>query len=94
MNVGDEVKTRLEYGMQGHLQEPVETGTVVYMHPEGRYYTAEFAFEKGTVRESFLIMDPERVVDEPRLYPGMPGYKQGPRVGGHNMSRNGGGRHV
>ncbi|MBO6266782.1 MAG: hypothetical protein J6M06_00970 [Synergistaceae bacterium] len=30
-------------------------GTVVYIHPEGRYHTVEFRFKNGaTVRESFL----------------------------------------
>ena len=34
------------------------TGMVVYIHPEGRYYTAEFRTDKGRFRECF--MGPER----------------------------------
>jgi len=26
---------------------------VIYVHPQGRYYTVEFHFPKGTIRESF-----------------------------------------
>ena len=30
------------------------TGTVVYIHPKGRYHTVEFVLPLGTVRESFM----------------------------------------
>lgn len=30
------------------------TGKVVYIHPEDRYYTVEFAFRFGKFRECFL----------------------------------------
>ena len=39
------------------------TGTVVYVHPEGRYYTVEFIFGRRRFRESFL--SPERRGEEP-----------------------------
>lgn len=29
------------------------TGTVVYIHPRGRFYTLEFKFPRGSFRESF-----------------------------------------
>lgn len=31
----------------------VATGTVVYIHPKGRFYTLEFTFPGGSFRESF-----------------------------------------
>lgn len=42
--VGDTVKRRIEYGMNGGTLLPPETGTVVYVHPEGRFYRVEFSF--------------------------------------------------
>lgn len=30
------------------------TGKVVYIHPEGRYYMAEFTFRFGKFRECFM----------------------------------------
>lgn len=33
--------------------KPAE-GTVVYIHPLGRYYTLEFAYRGGVFRESFI----------------------------------------
>lgn len=30
------------------------TGLVVYVHPQGRFYTVEFVFDKGSFRESFF----------------------------------------
>jgi hypothetical protein len=88
MNVGDQVKVRLDYGMQGSINNPVETGRVIYIHPEGRYYTAEFRFEKGTFRESFPIQDPARIAPQP-VHPGVPGYKPGPHLGGYKKHMGG-----
>lgn len=61
--VGDRVRRRIEYGMNGGTLLPPERGTVVYVHPEGRFYTVEFTFtgRGGRVRkfrESY-IADPE-----------------------------------
>lgn len=29
------------------------TGKVIYVHPKGRFYVAEFAFQDGAIRESY-----------------------------------------
>lgn len=56
--VGDTVRRRVEYGMNGGSLLPPETGTVVYVHPEERFYTVEFAFTSRwgvrRFRESYL----------------------------------------
>lgn len=56
--VGDRVRRRIEYGMNGGPLLPPETGTVVYVHPEGRFYTVEFTFTGPwgvrRIRESYL----------------------------------------
>lgn len=31
------------------------TGTVVYVHPRGRFYTVEFCFPFGSFRESYIV---------------------------------------
>lgn len=56
LKVGDKVKRRPET-----FHDPEEgrwammEGTVVYIHPEGRYHTVEFSFGYGRkARESFL----------------------------------------
>lgn len=63
VKVGDRVKRRIEYGMEGGTMLPAEWGTVVYVHPEGRFYTVEFTFpydgEVRKFRESYH-MDPPR----------------------------------
>ena len=70
VNIGDRVKARIHYGMEGGTQLPMETGTVVYIHPEGRFYTLEFSFPDrhgGTqrFRESYIMAPPpERLVTE------------------------------
>lgn len=56
MNVGDKVRKPIEYGMSGGTLLGPVPGTVVYVHPSGRWYTAEFKLDGGTVRESFLTM--------------------------------------
>lgn len=48
MNIGDKQRVRLESGL-------TRTGTVVYIHPFGFYYTLEFECKFGKYRESFLI---------------------------------------
>lgn len=58
MNIGDKV-TRIPNFLMGHEQSPIReaakplTGTVVYIHPQGRYYTVEFDLGLGKVRESY-----------------------------------------
>lgn len=51
--VGDKVRRRISYGGNGGTILPPETGTVVYVHPEGRFYRVEYAFEgrDGRVRK-------------------------------------------
>lgn len=48
MKVGDRVAVKTSNDM-------VERGTVVYIHPEERYYTAEFKGLFGSFRESFFF---------------------------------------
>ena len=59
LKVGDRVKRRIEYGMEGGTLLPAEWGTVVYIHPERRFYTVEFTFPYGKkvrkFRESYTM---------------------------------------
>ena len=59
IKLGDRIRQRIHYGMNGGTMLPSEEGTVVYIHPEGRFYTLEFTFPNrwGRVqkfRESYL----------------------------------------
>ena len=65
MKLGDKVRVRCNWteivennnhNRHGGNMRKHETaeGTVVYIHPKGRYYTLEFRFQSGTFRESFL----------------------------------------
>ena len=51
VKVGDRVKRHVYYGMEGGTLLPPEKGRVVYIHPEGRFFTAEFTFAKGSFRD-------------------------------------------
>ena len=60
MRVGDTVRktisSRATSGTGGVRlpEEEIEyEGKVIYVHPKGRYYTAEFTFRDGTTRESY-----------------------------------------
>lgn len=55
IRLGAEILAPIEYGMEGGTRLPPERGRVVYIHPEGRFYTLEFTFERGSFRESFLL---------------------------------------
>ena len=44
LKVGDRVRCKVHYGMEGGGRLPAEEGTVVYVHPQGRFYTVEFIF--------------------------------------------------
>ena len=55
IHLGDEITARINYGMEGGTLLPAEKGRVVYIHPEGRFFTAEFTFARGSFRESFAI---------------------------------------
>lgn len=57
MKIGDKVKRKIHYGCEGGSMLPAESGTVVYVHPKGLYYTVEFEFEgrhgMEKIRESY-----------------------------------------
>lgn len=55
IRLGDEITARVNYGMEGGTLLPPIPGRVVYIHPEGRFFTAEFTFARGSFRESFAI---------------------------------------
>lgn len=59
IRVGDKVSCRMSYRMsneedrrQGNADKPM-TGTVVWVHPKGRFYTVEFSFPLGNIRECY-----------------------------------------
>lgn len=66
IKVGDRVRRHIEYGMEGGGLLPTEEGVVVYVHPEGRFYTVEFTFpgkEPGEVRrfrEAYIMREDEK----------------------------------
>lgn len=66
VKVGDRVKRRVEYGMEGGTTLPAREGTVVYVHPEGRFYTVEFTCDYGgqtrKFREAYILPPEERAV--------------------------------
>ena len=75
IKLGDRIRARISYGMEGGGTLPTEEGTVVYIHPEGRFFTLEFTFPNryGGVqkfREAY-IMDPppERIAPPPGALP-------------------------
>ena len=73
MKIGDRVKCRICYGMEGGGLLPMEEGTVVYVHPEGRFYTVEFTFDGPygvrKFREAYpLPPDPSRLAPERPRY--------------------------
>lgn len=59
MQVGDTVTVvpqMLDFNLRNKTAEAPQpmTGTVIYIHPKGRFYVVEFAFRFGyTVREAF-----------------------------------------
>ena len=79
VKVGDRVRRHVEYGMEGGTLLPAEEGTVVYVHPQGRFYTVEFEFttRDGRVerfRESYF---PDRTAPDPA----QEGHPRGPYLG-------------
>ena len=68
VKLGDRIRAKISYGDGGSLL-PAEEGTVVYVHPEGRFYTVEFTFPGAwgvrKFREAYLLPpDPARVLTE------------------------------
>ena len=60
--VGDRVRRRIFAGAEGGSTLPAVEGTVIYVHPLGRFYTVEFTFKARhpggkapTVREAYII---------------------------------------
>ena len=74
MKVGDRVSELVSFGDTTPLRK---TGTVVYIHPERRFYVAEFEFEKGRLRESYLFPGLGRTEADEKYRPqgGRPGSK-------------------
>ena len=64
VNVGDTVFRRLRLG--DSTTQVSYMGKVIYVHPKGRYYRAEFEMPNGKIIEGFAIMPEPRkkVVDE------------------------------
>ena len=59
MKLGDIVMARpklltLEFDKGSRRHRPIP-GTVVFIHPAGRFYTLEFKFRNNIVRESFFL---------------------------------------
>ena len=69
LKIGDRVRARPNVGFElGQL--PEMTGTVVYIHPERRFYTAEFSFDgpfgRRSFREAFILPpDADRTAGAP-----------------------------
>lgn len=63
MKIGDRVTrtptTFFEVSSTGKKDKHPVTGTVVYIHPKGRYHTVAFETRGGTILESF-----KRVCDD------------------------------
>lgn len=60
MNIGDKVSRIPETVYSGSMPgekktKRAHTGTVVYIHPQRRYYTVEFEMNGGKVRESYSL---------------------------------------
>ncbi|MBR2943383.1 MAG: hypothetical protein IKB82_08295 [Clostridia bacterium] len=55
VQIGDRVRRKpITFGAKGDCDELRSmTGTVVYVHPKGRYHTVEFKFGEQAIRESF-----------------------------------------
>ena len=64
MKLGDKIIKAVRWievqeGPRGRITTKLRgeaVGTVVYIHPKGRYYTLEFTFPDGTFRESFRCL--------------------------------------
>ena len=61
IKLGDEI---VKEPRSGEGKGPARVGRVVYVHPEGRYYTLEFTCERASFRESFLL--PRESADGPK----------------------------
>lgn len=59
IRVGDTVMHYISGVEAEHGDKILRRGTIVYIHPEGRYYTAEFEVGGCRIRESYKILDTE-----------------------------------
>lgn len=56
MKIGDRVNRRPTLKCENNSSSkipPMMLGTVIYIHPAGRFHVVEFNFNYGNVRESF-----------------------------------------
>ena len=61
MKVGDRTQEKLTiYGHDSLKSDHVHTGTIIYVHPENIFYTAEFEVSGGTIRECFYCRNKRR----------------------------------
>lgn len=83
MKVGDKIKRKIEYGAEYGSNLPPEEGVVVYIHPKHRYYTVEFTFPKGKIRESYPM---KSKITNPAYEPGRLRY--GPQLPGERRCKD------
>lgn len=60
VKVGDIVQERLQFDTKSTT--PYK-GKVIYLHPERRFYRAEFKLAGGKVTEAFLMARPDQAED-------------------------------
>ena len=53
MKLGDVIWRQISYGEQGGRSLPPEPGVVVYIHPQRRFFSLEFTFDRHGIRRSF-----------------------------------------
>lgn len=87
MKIGDKVRRKINYGAEYGRELPPEEGVVVYIHPERRYYTVEFTFQKGSTVRKFRESYPmKNRITQPRFESeGKQG--NGPRLPGETPER-------
>lgn len=81
MKVGDKVKRKIYYGAEYGGNLPPEEGIVVFIHPQRRFYTLEFTFPLGKIRESYPLRNriTQPVFEPGRRYIG-PQLPNNPRI--------------
>ena len=61
MKVGDKVRKRINTTAAkigtGPIREDAtpQNGTIIYIHPRGRFFVAEFNFTAGSIKECYYI---------------------------------------
>lgn len=71
MKIGDKVRQEIFVGAPPGNNLPPrmqikQTGTVVYIHPQARFYTVRFDFPLGSLRESYFFPEREGNQDAPK----------------------------